>query len=220
MEPILNVKCMNIYEKAMSSPVGIGIVEYYSKIKQNETFYEKIKANLESNKYPTPTDWLNDTRDLFYTEVRDAGFESEISLFILTLLQIIEDKAKYLINNESSLNFDDIIKELTDFSETLPNNEREFKKMLAEGLPKEEKRQKHNPQINKKDDLNISPNDIYAQIMELKTDEDLQNVISILSKYEVNYTNHNDIFEIDLKNCSQNTLKMIHNFINKRNEKL
>lgn len=220
MEPILNVKCMNIYEKALKSPVGTGIIEFYSKLKQEETFYEKIKKNLELNIYSCPNDWLNDIRDVYMSEARDVGYGSEISLFILTLLQIIEEKSKYLINDKPNLDYESLINELKDFTKTLPNNEEEFQKILNEEVPNIEVQHYKDKSEKQNNEFLISPTDVYSEVMTLKTDEDMHNVISILSKYEINYTNLNKVFEIDLKNCSQSTLKMIHNYIIKRNKKM
>ena len=218
MDPIILSKCSNLYEKIMSSPLGQGITNHYYMF-NGVPFFQQIRNKLEDNSYSSPSEWIEDVRTSFNMEARNLGTESEVSLLILTLLQMINEEAEPLLPKEpknTNNELQEIIKSLKDLAQDLPNNITEFKAMLnmKEGAIPAIKKQKEPEEVEKFD-----PNDISQEISQLKSDDDLQNIADILTKYETNYTHQKGVIEIDLSLCSPTTLKLIHNYIvSKKNE--
>ncbi|OHS98105.1 hypothetical protein TRFO_35523 [Tritrichomonas foetus] len=224
MDSISQTKCALIYDTVISSQLGSEVINFFLNVVptvEESDFILKIRDMLDENLYLSPKDFIDDVKDKFNEKVRAFGSESEISLSILTLLQLITDEYEKCFPSHDKLPaFEEFIQfkeAFFQFRDSVPNNRKEFKEFFNKPI----KSTKILPRATGFEGMNVLDEqfdlrDLYDDIMRLKTDKDREKVVDIIVAYEVDYTHTNDHIEIDLSSCQPYTLKLIKQFVSRK----
>ena len=221
MNDVLAAKCSNIFESVLTSALGECVVSLFEKSQETQDYTSTLMAvrdNLEERKYSSPQAFLSDVKLRFERIARDLGEQSDVSLAILTLVQLIEDGLAPLVapRVEPDLNeIDSIIADFKTIAEAMPNNLDEFQAQLDEkGEPM--------PSIpcvfERAEELawdrgDLDVQSIYQDVLALKSDKDMERIVDIVARYELNYSHVHDVIDIDLARCHPYTLRLIKKYI-------
>jgi hypothetical protein len=217
MNDALLAKCASIFDSVLTSPLGSGVLTYLStsapKISRSIC---AIRDSLDDNRFPTVSDWIHDVQHLFQTLARDFGVDTDIGLSLLTLLQMIEDAAVQLTPNGIDIDeLDQVILQFQEIAANAPNSLSEFAEAIAE-TPPAPTHVPTPPQTWRSSGADAPALDTYAiyqDVIALKTDQDLEKIVDIVSRFETSYAHVKDVIEIDLTRCQPETLQRIHNYI-------
>jgi hypothetical protein len=225
MDAALQAKCSTIFEAALTSPLGAGVMSYLtSNSSDHGPSFLDIRDRLEESVYASPSDWLTDVTDRFHQAARDFGADSDLGLSILSLLQLIEDAAGPLLPRKGPIDLnelDEIIDDFRRFAADAPNSLEEFRAFIESGTePVPEFQFPHDQAtFDQKQGEEMDVYALYQDVLNLPADRDVEKVVDIVSRYEVMYSHVNDVIEIDLTRCQPYTLKLIRNYVNQATKK-
>ncbi|KAK8894349.1 hypothetical protein M9Y10_022784 [Tritrichomonas musculus] len=244
MDPISQTKCAYIYDTVITSPLGTEVIKFFmddiedsnknkdhtddnnNNNKPNESesvFLLQIRDNLDENKYPTPQSFIEEVNLKYSLKARDYGTGSDISLCLLTLLQLITEKfEKCFPKKDEKPLFDELDSFIDGFDElgkVIPNDRKSFIKFYntASQAGNGAKRPVR-PSKFQIADQKIDVEELYKKVIELKTDKDFEKVVDIIVSHEPSYSHSDNIVEIDLYKCQPYTLKLIKNYVDSQNK--
>jgi hypothetical protein len=175
-----------------------------------------IGDKLETGAYANPLEWIQDVKTVYNEIVHKLGPNTDISLAILTVAQMIEESAETFICPREKPKIealDAIISDLREIGEISPSNVAEYERMSELGIriippqivmPEAEPK----PKVQSTD-----LQDIYRDVMALPSDKDLEKIVDIVSRYELVYSHTRGVIEIDLTKCQPYTLDLIKGYI-------
>ena len=224
MNSISQTKCALIFDKAISTPLGTEVINFFLKEApgiNDSSFILNIRDKLDLNEYSSPQDFLNDVKAKFSAKARDFNSESDISLSLLTILQDITERfEEYFPAKEKKLNVDNfnkIFAEFKHFGEHCPDDRESFISFYKSAM----EAAKIPPRASDFKDMKVieehyNIKELYDNIMKLETDKDREKVVDIIISHEPDYLHFNNMIEIDLTKCASYTLKLIKQFVDKR----
>ena len=235
MDKISQTKCAYIYDEVITGPLGTEVIKYFindfendnqdsdqesdQKQEDNGSLYIlQIRDKLDENKYSSPQSFLEEVESTFLLKARDYESDSDISLSLLTLLQLIKEKFekcfpskqdKPLINE-----FNSFLNGFDEFGQNIPNDRKSFIKFYnsASQLDDTPKRPIRPSKI-KIADQKTDVEELYKRVMDLKTDKDFERIVDIIVSHEPSYSHSENVVEIDLYKCQPYTLKLIKNYV-------
>lgn len=220
MNDILATKCSTVFESVITSPLGEILIESLSQncpLSNYANCILEVRDWLEDGKYSSPGEFVDDVRRRCYDIARDLGSGSDMSLSLLTILQLIEEGIEPLLQEQRTpdmAELDKMIGELKELAKEMPNDLSAFRVQLAakgETLPSYPYCFGRQNEFDSKEDLDVA--EIYQGITSLENDKDLEKIVDIISRYETSYSHTNDIINIDLNRCHPYTLRLIQKYI-------
>lgn len=227
MDSIFQAKCANIYDIAITSHLGTEIIKFFAseelqnpELTNQLSFILQIRDKLDESKYKTPEEFIDEVKTIYELKARDLGADSDISLSILTILQLMVDKydqsfPSIHVNSPKFSEFTQFMEEFEEFALTAPNDRDSFISIYNSNTHKGDAKPR-STNLEKIDDLGEKADldQLYKNLLTLKTDKDIEKVVDIIISHEPSYSHSENIVEIDLNRCQPYTLRLIQNYLN------
>lgn len=216
--------CVDAVEAAMASPIGQALQNLGNAYNRRLPFSEKyfnVLDNLYKNKYSSPKSFLDDYNDSIEDTITANNDESEITIAIQSIQQIVNEKMEKLCKFDRTSfrsNSIDFISKMKDNLSIIPDEINDFaeivniithpKELLLDYIYNDDS----DIQDFEPDDAEILS--LKSQLMRLKKDEDLMEIGKLVKHYEETaIIAPNGTIDFDLYKCSKYTIKLIQGMI-------
>ena len=223
MDTYTCVTCLDIFERALSSPIGVAyrkVIESTSTSLDDHINLNTVGKKLAKNEYKTPKEFLDDLEKTVNDSVHYFGANSDLSLALYSIKDRIEEKIKPFLPGNTQ-KWEQMTKDLRDTITPIilnfPNNIDAFREYMKGSTGDDIKTHRINTPIPSQEVPHVDILELKARILKLSSDEDIAGLISIISHYEPEFTqafsNASGTVVFDLKKCSPNTLKMLQDYV-------
>ena len=219
MDKKTQLNCIRLYDDVLSSRIGTSILDYFYENDENKNYYNfffEIKKKLLENKYNNPKEWFYDQKKKIINISKNFGINSDISLCLLTFIQILEEKIDQITKFDLGSIYERvsmISDRIEDQISLIPNNFEDFLHQIEKFEDNKEIYIYKPKNVEKYNNINIDPLEIYHQIQLINDDEKLQSIIDIITGYEPTYSHEHNVIEFDLSKCEKYTLYLIQNYL-------
>jgi hypothetical protein len=219
MNDVLASRCCTAYDAAIHSSIGLAVVSRLSSSFPNSvTALEDLRSRLENSEFASPLDWYQNIESIFKNLARDVGIETDFGLSILTLLQMVTDRLEPVLGQTTKPEpgcLDQLISDLKHYTQTAPNNLREF---IAASRPPTVRPEVppimiDGMRLESEDSTPLDVKALYQNLMNLQRDEDLERICDIVSRHETKFKHVRRMIQIDLGRCQPYTLRLIQKYI-------
>ena len=218
MEPFLSSSCFNAFQKAMKSPIGQAYFSSFTKLDPtppDSVNLLKSVERLKKGEFASPKEWISDVSSRVKAAVRYFGSDSEFSIVLSTLYQMIEDDTKFL--NQKVGKYSTILKsfhlKLKEFAEKSPDDVESFKSFVETKDSVDVPSETTAPSAQSD---NIDRLELRGMIQRLPTDEDVRHVGELIGKYEPLGTPTKGTVEYNIKEWSAFTVKTVYDYVKDR----
>ena len=225
MDSFQRAQCINTFEELMHSDLAKCVDDFFGTEENRELIFpiNFLRQKIEENEYSQADDFIDDVKSVFLKTAKSLGPDSEISLVIETLLKQFLDDARSLTEYRS----DDFLKKIEIFSQklkdllpTIPDNLHEFQILFDKAETKpllEEFHTKVTEKQFEKKEINV--NSLYNALKRLPDDQDVTNVIDLITKYEFIVPEDPEQLDVDMSKFHPYTLKVLQDYIDKKKKK-
>lgn len=223
MEPFFNAQCTNLLEESLSSDLGQGIVQFFANDKNSEIIFpiSEIRTKLKENKYKNVDEFISSVEETFKSAAKSLGYDSEVSLALLTVLKLIVDDAKKMsaFNRENFYNkIEEFSAELKNILQKFPDNIEEYQLLVD----KFERLSIAEPVMEKTSEKSFEKTDVdvlslYAKLNTLPSDQNVSSVIDLISRYEAIVPENQDVLDVDMTRFQPYTLRILQEYVDNLN---
>ena len=211
--------CLGAFDRATHSPIGRAY-ESASNLRFSgpdaPPGLSHIRQKLLDGEYASLSEYFTELEETVHSLVRFWGPESELSLALFTIHQMIVGNSRGF--SDTTSNYKTALATLTqsikDFSKRAPNTRDKFRE-FGRAIPHRERSDdRTGPQ--KPNTSHIDVHQLKLMIQRLNCDEDERELVSLVHRYEPHFAHATGVFEVDLKKLHPETLIRVWNFIIKR----
>ena len=209
--------CFRTMETVTKTPIGcyaLPEIAKYSKVIQSKLDFEKIYNKIDNNEYSSISDWYNDIYLCLSQILRIVGKSTPFGLVCSTLMQnfneILQTKANAYLDEEIFIKKrknERLIYLMNEIIANIPNSQSEMPEILSKTEPDERKiipKGKNRPSYGPDEIV-----DIFYDLSQIDTDEDIQNILKVASTFEKFNSPKKGVMSIDLEKVSPFTLELI-----------
>ena len=221
MEPFSCSMCFSAFQKALKSPIGQAFLTLHNSYDPTPPDSINILKSLDllkAGNFSSPNEWISDVKTRVDSCIRYFGSDSEYAVVISTLLQLIEEKSRFLLHSQphqfrSSLS--NLVNQLKSFAEAAPDDSQAFKAYVAVPEPVEGTL----PSERSEPSVVIAPPDtidrfeLRSLIQRLRTDDDVRHVAMLVQKNEPSYAAAKGKVEADVKAWSAQTVRIVYEYV-------
>jgi hypothetical protein len=216
MDRQLCCHCLNAFQNALKTPMGEAFSHVFRSLRpqpDDSMDLFRVYSDLSENLYSCPAEWIADVTAATTAAVRHFGPDSDLSLAILTVSQLISDFAQPLLPTSE----DSWSAALVKFSDSLAS--------VAAGLSQEPdaSRPDSSPRRHRPPAPSPTPEqsvfdavnliELKSMVLRLPSDEDIQYVGRLIARHQPQYSTLRGAVEFDLKNCQPYTLQLVYDYV-------
>lgn len=206
--------CLDIYDRALEGPLGSSVRNIFEseyKIPEDCPSLSKVRSRLLDLSYESVAEYIDDLNKTVDYIMRALSPESDITLALETIRQMIVSESKGLLcgdDQQWKSGLTNFISELTEYAEKVPNNRDQFREFTKTLL----KRDRADDKGTTKQPPHVEIHNLKSLIQRLAKDEDEYELVAIIRRYEPEYANIDSVTDIDLKKLNPITLAKLHAF--------
>lgn len=223
MNRFIQTQCINAIENVLESPLGVGVMEFFESYNANyKSLFpiDTIRKNIRQNIYVDVKEFDNAVKNCFLNAAASLGRKTNIAIALRNLYQQFSEQVMPMYPFDVELFRNKVAKyteNLTNILDDIPNDFEEFQALLdkLDTLPFLEPDDLTPEKDNEKSDIDFK--ELKRQIQQLKSDNDDAKIVDIVTRYESQYGQSDDLLSFDLSACHPHTLRMIKNYIDSVN---
>lgn len=219
MNVLLRATCVEILDKAFSSPLGSLVVVRLQMLSNLETpaiAFLNIKNKIIQNEFSSLKEFIKYVTDTCENLIQFIGPNEEISIAIESVLQeIVENTTPFIPTEET--NWKEVtkgyIQSLEKSFNSIPDDKAAFSSQISNSsienylIPDKSSLLENTPDVD--------PVALIDKIQRIKKDADIEYIAFLLMNFEPLITQSEGYVNINLTQCSQQMLKLIDNYVKK-----
>jgi hypothetical protein len=221
MEPVLCSQCLDAFDRALNSPIGQA---FQSQFSYNFPSVDPsldilaVRQTLLDRRYSSVSDYFTALDAAVNNCARFLGPETDLSLALLSVFRQIHRYSTALSPGDDAAwrsGLSSFAADVSSFISDVPDCRDDFREWTRPPPPAQVPREMQFVATPP----NTSHIDMYqlkAMLHRLTSDEDHQEVVSIIQRYEPEFAAASGTVELDIKKCRPDTLVRLYDFAVKR----
>jgi hypothetical protein len=221
MEPVLCSQCLDAFDRALNSPIGQSFQSQVS------CGFPSLDASLDilsvrqallDRRYSSLSEYFAALDTTANNCARFLGHEADLALALLSVLRLIHAYSAALSPGDDGTwrsGLLSLVSDLNSFIDDVPDCRDDFREWTRPPPPADVPREMRLAAAPP----NTSHIDVYqlkAMLHRLTSDEDHQEVVSIIQRYEPEFAAASGTVKLDIKKCRPDTLVGLYDFAVKR----